>query len=835
MGVLGFIPVLVVPYCLQHLSTCKAPLEGHCENFLRKEPMTTLARIAVVAAAVGIQLFAAQEPQSWLPWLLYAAAAGIAARLCRVSELRVAFVAPTTASSHRPPTHWSLQMLLLAVGSSAMAVEASAMHDGNLVAVGAWLVSIVALGAVAWPQRSKLAVSTPPAIPRERVLLCVTVVLALLLRVLWLPELPRVYFGDESRLGMWLRTAYQDGVPQLFVMGWNTWSMLGLSLQGMFGPILGLSTVSLRLASAVFGTGAVWGTYLLGRELFDRRTAVIATAILAYNRTALDFSRLGTTHAQAMLFEAVTFFAMWRAVNTGSALAYTATGVAAALCLHTYNAAHVVPALLLGWMLLTLCLRPRALLSRWRGVVLAGFSFALVSLPWLYYLTDAYQFAHNWLQFTWMAHARQVTPQVIAAFEQGGIVGAWPLVASQLWKTWLGFTIVPAEAYQLGYRGGGMLDHISAAMFVLGLAIATRGGSRGAFLLYWWAATALTGGALTIDPPAFVRLVGLLPALCLLAALPVGSLLACLPNRPRLSAICVVVVLSAGLAENWRTYFHEHGSSSAEEISELVHFVRGVPPSSPVYLLGADNFLHFTRSVDVEQFAFDFPDRALRDIAEPAHFLPIRTPHQEAPTYLVLGPTQLGLEPYIRRLYPNSVGVDVRHKANQRLFFRYVELSPEDLAAQAETPLAEGLLATYERDGETLLQRRDPQLNFYTVESFFRAPPQLAVQAPFRVHWSGSLHIDTPGTYLFEVDAGGPFHVDLDGQAVCDFGSVSPEAPEKCRFESQLGVGDNPLAATWDAWTTESSVRLLFQMYWTRPDGIRELVPPQAFVWPAQG
>ncbi len=796
--------------------------------------MTTLARIAVAASAVGIQLVAFREPQSWIPWLFYAVAAGMAWRFCDFSAVRVSSPSAAVRSSISL-THASSQLLLLAVGSTALTMEASTLHDGNLIAVGAWLVSMAALSAVAWPQRVTSAATSEPRFPRECQLLCGVLFLAVLLRVLWLAELPRVYFGDESRLGMWLRMAYQDGVPRLFVMGWNTWSMLGLSLQGMLGAVLGLSTVSLRLASAVFGSLTVLVTYLLGRELFDRRTAVLAAAILAYNRTALDFSRLGTTHAQAMLLEALTFFAMWRAVNTGSALAYTGTGIAAALCLHSYNAAHVVPLLLFGWTLLTLCLRPRALLSRWRGVVLAGFSFTLVSLPWLYYLTDAYQFAHNWTQFTWMAHARQITPRVLTAFDQGGMAGAWPLVASQLWKTWLGFTILPAEAYQLGYRGGGMLDHISAALFVLGLAIAIRGSIRGAFVLYWWATTALTGGALTIDPPAFVRMVGIVPALCLLAALPVRSLLGSLPGRPRLQALCVAVVLAAGLAENWRTYFIEHGSSSAEEISELVHFVRGLPPASPVYLLGADNFLHFAHSVDVEQFAFDFPDRALLDVAEPAHFLPIRNPVAGVPTYLVLGPTQLALEPFIHWLYPNSVGVDVRHKANHRLFFRYVELSPGDLAAQAEAPLAGGLRATYERDGETLLQRRDPQLNFYTVETFFRVPPQLAVQAPFRVRWSGRLRIDTPGAYAFEVDAGGPFRVELDGQSLCSFASVSPEAPEKCRFELQLASGDYPLEATWDAWTTASSVRLLFQMHWTRPDGIRELIPPQAFTSPDQG
>jgi len=790
--------------------------------------------IAVILVAIGVQVIAAGNADRWQVWALYALAAFLAAvwdePVPAHGAVNDAVRIDVTRQCSPPSNLLQLLAMLLAVGTAAVVVECTTISRAQVIALVAWLATLVFISIAAWGRQVSPAQVAPSKTSRSHwLVLLILLVLALFLRTLWLDEIPRVYFGDESRVGMWVRRAYTNGMPNLFTMGWNTWSMLGLSAQSLFGPWLGLSTVSLRLASALFGTLAVLATYLLARELFDRPTALLAAALLTCNRTAIDFSRLGTTHAQVPLLEALTFFAFWRGIRTGSALAYAWCGIFAALCLHSYNAAHVVPLLLLGWALLAAVTAPRRIWRYRHAAAVAVASFVLVTLPWFYYLSDHYGFAANWRQFTWMAHARQVTPQIITAFEQDGLAAAITLLGSQAWKTWLGFTILPAQAYQLGYRGGGMLDHVSGALFVLGLAIALRARSRGLFVLYWWGATAFTGGVLTIDPPAFVRLVGLLPAVCILAALPLRSLLGRMSQLPRLGPLCVVVLLGAVLAENWRTYFVEYGNSSAEETSELVHFVRSLPPESPVYLLGADNFLHFTHDVNVEQFAFDFPERALVDVAEPAHFLPIRNPVRSAPTYLVLGPTQLGIEPYVRELYPHSAGTDIRHKTDRRLFFRYLQLTPEDLTRQAKSAARHGLDAIYERDGRVLAQRIDPQLNFYTLESFFLVPPTLALQSPFHARWHGALSADIPGIYRFEVVAGGPFTVDFGGKRVCAFDKVSPEEPQTCFFESSLGAGNTPIQARWDAWATESSVRMLFQMYWTRPDGVREIVPPTRF------
>src|SRR5205814_3949434 len=170
-------------------------------------------------------------------------------------------------------------------------------------------------------------------------LLGVIVLLAALARTLWLATLPRAYFGDEPRVAMYLHDAFRGGArPNFFSMGWNTWPAIGLSLQGLFAPLFGLHLWTLRLASALMGTLGVLATYLLARELLAPRAALLAALLFAICRTAIDFSRLGITHAQVLCLEPFALFFLWRALNGGRAVAYLWAGVVTAWCLYSYNA-----------------------------------------------------------------------------------------------------------------------------------------------------------------------------------------------------------------------------------------------------------------------------------------------------------------------------------------------------------------------------------------------------------------------------------------------------------------------------------------------------------------
>lgn len=923
--------------------------------------------LALAVVAVGVALAAQQmtfaNPSAVVGWALLAAATGLIAFTVPPPAPGPPVLAVETRPAQRT---WALLCGTATMVAAALATVLSSRNRFPVLVLFLWISSAI-LGAVALrsrrasaPARARVPWSRLEVIGFGGILL-----LAVVARVLWIDTLPRAYFGDEPRVGMFLRNAYKGAIPNFFTMGWNGWAVIGLSLQGILAPVLGLRINTLRLASALFGSLAVGATYLLTRELFTRRTAIFAALLLAVCRTAIDFSRLGVCHAQVMLFEALAFFCWWRGVNSGKATSYWWAGVGLGLCVLTYNAGDLAPLLWLGWLGLGVVLVPRSLRLYWRGAVITAAGFLVVAYPWLHYITDHLTFGPTWEHWTIIARNRQAMSQVLAAWHTSGADAAAAVLWRQVWLTWLGFGILPGGAYpELGYRGGGMLDHVSAPLFVLGLGLAASRllRHRGGFVVYWWLLTAIVGGVLTIEPPAFVRLVGILPAVAILAALPLDALVhlgEALPARARIRVVSAPLLAGALLLgagwENWRTYFVRFAQAPIDDTSELVHWVKRLPPDTEALLVGAEHHLHFTHDVSCESFAFEFPDRHLEDVPDPSYLLPLHKP-VTTPLAIILGPSQTTLTSYIRGLYPHTETADAM-SGTDHFMFRMLRMQPDDLmqrtglrrtvyddqgkvvstalvnpfdagaeslgghvlwtgsiywptdepvtlrtrvgvvqpdtrlavriadnvewqftpgdqlhpdghsGAMADVPVTlargwqpvrieargmqglsiaipasgrtltrwdvrpedtpEGLTVVYQRSGDIIARAVDTQLNAFAVDEFFPSPH---LRMPFAATWEGALRIVTPGTYGFEALGSGPYSVTLDGQLLLHATDVVPENPRLTQASRSLNAGLHPLEAYWDSTKPAHTSRRIFQVFWTPPDGERQLIPPSAFL-----
>ncbi len=692
---------------------------------------SSLVRQSLMVVAIGLAIYAQltvhEHRDDILSWCALAVTAVLAAAVVRPRERLPDPVVPAAERGRLSAVRVGLGAL--AVAAIALTTYWSATRQHPVLALLLWLASpVVASFAVRGWQIAPARRAAVAWSGTEAALLAAIVLLAALARTLWIATLPRTFFGDEPRVGMYLLQAYRDGaVPSFFSMGWNTWPVVGLSLQGLFGPLLGIHMWTLRLSSALMGTLAVLTTYLLARELFAPRTALFAAFLFAVCRTAIDFSRLGVAHAQVLCFEPLAFFFLWRALNGGRAIAYLWAGVTTAWCLYSYNAGQLVPPLVFGWLGLGALARPARLRTHGRGALLLAVVFAVTLFPYLYYFTDAFAFGPNWGQWTIMARNRQTLSQVMDTWHSAGFAPAWDILWRQVRTTWLGFGVLPGAGYALGYRKGGMLDDVSAALFVLGLGMSIRRLRHGAdaFMLYWWLATVLAGGIATIDPPSFVRMVGLLPALAIFAALPLEWLVRSAAGvASKVLGTLLAVALALGAAwDNYRTYFVAFPATPADPLSELARYMESLPADHQAALLGAEHFLQFRG----ELFLIEFPNR-WRDVAEPAHFLPLHEP-VTAPLALVLGPTQTTLSHYLRTLYPGAMITDVTDRGGQRVF-RTVLLTPDDVRARTGLALA----ARRPDGGTTEVGRADP---FAPLD----APPDT-----IRLLWSGSIYwpVDRP-------------------------------------------------------------------------------------------
>ncbi|HEX7407545.1 MAG TPA: glycosyltransferase family 39 protein [Candidatus Binatia bacterium] len=277
--------------------------------------------MSAVTVALVAQLRVHQNPDALTGWVLLISAAVVASL--------AGWGLPSNPDALGIPpgqVTWRVRRLWWGTAAACAVAASTFLSSGNqmpVVSLVLWMMGFL-LGGVAlrgWVV-SPPGRATPPWSRREVAAVLAMVLLGATARVIWLDSIPRFYFADEARVGWSLVRTYQSGIPNFFTMGWNGWPWVGISLQGLFGPFFGLTTTSLRMSSALMGTLAIGATYLLARELFTPRMAVLATLLFAMCRTAIDFSRLGICHAQLMFYETFAFFWWWRGVNTGRAASY---------------------------------------------------------------------------------------------------------------------------------------------------------------------------------------------------------------------------------------------------------------------------------------------------------------------------------------------------------------------------------------------------------------------------------------------------------------------------------------------------------------------------------
>ncbi|HEY1388026.1 MAG TPA: glycosyltransferase family 39 protein [Ktedonobacterales bacterium] len=386
------------------------------------------------------------------------------------------------------------------------------------------------------------------------------------LRLPNLASMPYVVHGDEASCALEALRWLHGEVDTLLSTGWYGLPMLGYGIPAVVMHFAGDSLFGVRLSSVIVGLLSLIVIYLLAREFAGRRVAFVATALLAVSHLHIQFSRSGIHYIHALFAVELTLWLLVRALRDRSAVTAVLAAIAMSFSAQVYFSARlvfiIVPLFIVGLWLLN-----RRLLSG-RGPTLAWLIAGVLAA--LGPLASFFRTAGNALnsrtdevlilnQTPWMRDH---------LIQQFGTADIPTVLLRQLAAIPLLPTAVADQSTQYGPLYS-LLDVGVATLVTIGFFYALLRLRKPVYLLLaiWIVGTVVFGGVLTIDMPDWQRLLVMLPALCLLAALLLEDILErveqgivsvadrlprlWLPSRaPALAATLLALVL-VGLSANW--------------------------------------------------------------------------------------------------------------------------------------------------------------------------------------------------------------------------------------------------------------------------------------------
>ncbi len=584
-------------------------------------------------------------------------------------------------------------------------------------------------------------------------------VLALILAVAWwarfhqLDIYPNGCQSDECNNGLdalkWLSgagyTPYaetNEGQATFFTY------LIALSFQ-----LFGVGVTQMRFVSAVIGVLTVGAFYFLSRDLYDRRAALAATALLAADRWHITFSRIVYELIMQPLFMILLVFFLLRGLRGGRRRDWALAGVMLAAGLNTYTAFRVVPFLVAAFLLFWVV---RSLVIEWWSrrhdlaaqpftdlrhdlsgmALLAGGAFTAV-LPLGVYIIK------NWNIFIGRI-------QHISVMRDVERVGSNQPIFDNLRKTLYMFNWQGDAAALNNLPGEPMLGAVVAVIFVLGLGYSVwhllRAEPLPVLYVMWFSAVAsLAVLSVAHEAPTARRTIGLVPLIYLLVALVFDQVFLVwraawggLGQRALNGMVAVAVV--ATMASGLNTYFRVQAphpdvwAAYSPNESAVARFLTTLPADATVLI--TPQFEHHS---SIKLIARDHPHQAL----SPAQDLPYRGSTTGDLVY-VLEPVDRPLFGLLEQVYPGGVGEEYRDRYGRVLFLSYT-------VPQAELAATQGLIGRfYSSYPPTTPPEAEETIR--QVDLDMTAAP---LATPYFALWEGSLLVPQYGEYTFDLLAEG--------------------------------------------------------------------------------
>ena len=489
-------------------------------------------------------------------------------------------------------------------------------------------------------------VARGPAGSRTALFLIALTLVAAVLRLWSLGEIPPGLHGDEAWTGIdahrvqeegWIGPYVSSGLGQ--ASGPLYWAALVLG-------IIGDGVVRLRVTMALLGIATIPVLYLAVRQMFDKRVALISSVLLSTMMWHLFYSRIAFMVISWPLMQMATLGFFFAARRTGSIRHFVVAGLFLGAGMYTYN---VYPLFVLALGLVSLlCIfaskAPRKPLIV--GIAAMFGVSAVAAAPMLIFaMTPSNHFFNHHSQFSYFntqEYQDEDLPGRVSLLT--GKAHDW--IAAMVWRA------SPDGGDGAGSRP--MLDPLTVTLALTGVAFCLwhlRGPPYQALLVLF---VLLPIGSFVSVDGQFRRALGLAPILSVLAALPLAALWGSAQRSfRRTRALLVVSILALVSMVNVRGYFGTLGVSQlahwvfAEEIAAASEFLAARPSQPYTY------FMSSRWGFDYETRRYIAPDFPGEDLPANPETLPGWLDRSRDNLFLLLPPFLPFLDP-IRSLHPDG-------------------------------------------------------------------------------------------------------------------------------------------------------------------------------------
>lgn len=578
-----------------------------------------------------------------------------------------------------------------AVVAACLAVVAGLvlLYRNPLSSIGTalWAAGIAALpAAIAWREKGAGPRLAARIDWRRAAAVAALLTVALALRVYRLEELPTKYLDDEGATADF-GLNYLHGEPfygqhvaapnTLFRLGTTAYPLLGSYVHALVMQVAGETVFGSRLTAAIAGVLCVAVLLALLREHVSLPAAYAAATLFAFCHTHLYWSRAGIAQSMTTTAIAAVLWLTLRGLRSGRYATFCTAGVLLGLAQQFYEGARFFVPVIAVFFAVAALADPGLVRRRWRHALVMASASALVFAPiGFWYL----EYPHELL-----ARSRGVLifaqPDYLASRYPG--LDTAGIVLAQLRRALEGFA----------FRGDGsdfyalrapILDPTARILVLTGVlaVFAMRDRLRLMVVLWIWIPIAIVCVP-TVDPPSMTRLILVLPALYVLAALvldrifAVGEAAAGRIGRGVLILAAVAAVVYGGRWDllNFFDRYPREALAGPQTVAGLA--IREHAGDAKTFILG-------------EAYSFHAP--AVRFLARghlgenlPADAVPIRERGRRDGFLLVAANDAAALE-RVRAAYPSARETPYADTRGAPLFHTF-EIAAADLNAAAD-PLA---------------------------------------------------------------------------------------------------------------------------------------------------